>query len=300
MVRFIGIILTGLIVSAGFLQAEITPEFQKKLDWYKTYYPFISMSDTIYTFDNEFEVPEGYRFYDSTEIPMYSYWISHFPIWHDSKPIGNWKKQKAFEHDEVTRGIHLPWYGPSFKQSSIPIRLVGEFYNAYGKRRELAIFPKAGTSLTYHEWLVSDVLYNSRMEVMLKESDSVKQDTDVEWYRFLTFCMDNTTYASLVKNCDDVSEDKLLPGDLIIGKKGTPNTDFLLIIMNVIENEAGEKQYIVGTGCKEACDFHIPLLTEDRDHPWLSLTELKSALGSIAEIGFFRFKNVMHLRNQSN
>ena len=67
-------------------------------DWYLKHYDFFSIKDTVFTFETEFEMPDGYRRPDSADLTPFQNWVSHFPLWHRWKPVGNWRGGKAFEH----------------------------------------------------------------------------------------------------------------------------------------------------------------------------------------------------------
>jgi len=67
---------------------------------YRQTYDFISMKDTIFTFESEFILPDGYHYTDSSELTPYQNWIAHIPIWHRYKPVGHWK----LERQEDVRG----------------------------------------------------------------------------------------------------------------------------------------------------------------------------------------------------
>ena len=72
------------------------------------------------------------------------------------------------------------------------------------------------------------------------------------------------------------------------GRKGLVH-----IVMCVVVNEEGERLFVIGTGCEEACDFHVPLFNDKKDYPWITLEILKSlAPKEYPNTGFFRFKAV--------
>ena len=62
--------------------------------------------------------------------------------------------------------------------------------------------------------------------------------------------------------------------------------------MNMIQNSASEKLFIFATGCPDACDFHIPLIKDDRNNPWVSLAQLKEFASDKFTGRFYRFKLV--------
>ena len=188
--------------------------------------------------------------------------------------------------------MHLPWYGTSFHQAAVPLRVLAEYCNYLNKRSSLSIQPKAGEVISYNKWMTHKALYNSRMEVMFQPTDTPPDTTIENWYKMLVFAMDNTNYQSLMANCQQIEEKDLMPGDLFIGLSEDGKEGFAYIILNMIIDKKKNKKYCVATGCVEPCDMYIPKVTEDRNSPWLTVEELKNIGPLKGSSGFYRFANV--------
>ncbi|MFQ6008540.1 MAG: DUF4846 domain-containing protein [Candidatus Zixiibacteriota bacterium] len=259
------------------------------VDWYRQHYDFISLEDTIFTFESEFEIPEGYRRPDSAELSLFQNWVSHFPLWHRWKPVGIWKGGKAYERDQISRVVHLPWKGRNFRDCAIPLRILAEFLRYRQREFEMQIIPRLGDTLRYEEWLRSKAVYGGRGEVLIQPDDP-REPSPYEYYRFLDFGMKNTTYKSLAANCDSIPESLAAPGDLFVAHNEDATTGCAYVIMNMLVNDANEKLYVVATGCPEACDFHIPLFNENRHNPWITIEHIRILAADLPYAGFFRFK----------
>ncbi len=257
--------------------------------WYHQHYPFISMTDSIYTVESEFRFPESFTRPDSSELNHYQNWVAHLPLWHRYKSVGIWKGGKAYEFGEVSRVVHIPWRGPVFTDVGFPLLFLAEYLRYRNREPELTIVPRAGDTLDYITWLESKLVRDGRGHVKFIPGE--KRDTSVyEYYQFLSAAMRNSTYASLAANCDSLSVAELAPGDMLIGHDEKGRHGCAYVILNVVQNKADERCFIVGTGCVEACDFHIPLFGSDRDYPWIAAEELEQLAASYPQKGFFRFK----------
>jgi hypothetical protein len=268
---------------------EVEKDSLSLVDRYKQRYDFISMEDTIYTFESEFEMPDGYRRPDSADLSSFQNWVSHFPLWHRWKPVGIWKGGKAYERDEISRVVHLPWQNRNFRDCAIPLRILAEFLRYRQREIDLYIIPDLGDTLRYAQWLRGKAVYGGRGEVII-QPDEPREPSPNEYYRFLDFCMKNTTYKSLAANCDSIAESLAAPGDLFIAHDEAARTGCVYVIMNMLVNDAKEKLYVVATGCSEACDFHIPLFNENRNNPWITIEQIRSLGADLPYAGFFRFK----------
>jgi len=258
------------------------------MTWYHTQYPFVSMDDTIYTWESEFRVPDGFHRADTAALTPYQNWVSHFPLWHRYKSVGIWKGGTAFDKKDISRVVHLPWRGPVYTDRGFALRILAEYLRKNHREFDMTVAPKfGGDTLTYARWLRSKEGYDGRGAVKL--IDATERDSSAfEFYRYLSVCMKNQTYESLGENCDSIPADQARPGDLLIGHDERGLTGRVYVILNMLVNDAGDRVYAVGTGCPEACDFHIPLVTSDRDFPWLTPSQLDSLTEGYPRRGYFR------------
>ncbi len=260
--------------------------------WYHEQYPFISMTDTIYTFESEFTFPEGFSRPDSSALTPYQNWVARIPIWHQYKAVGVWKGGKAFEKDEVSRVVHIPWRGPTYTDLGFPLRILAEFCRRNRTEFGMQIVTKGdGDTLDYGAWLkgkeVLSPLGSPRLVPALERDSS-----ELEFYRFLNMAMQHQTYQSLAANGDSLPGDQALPGDLLIGHDDRGKTGKAFVILNMLVNDTGDRLYAVATGCPapDACDFHIPLVSLDRNFPWLNQTQLEELVRDYPHRGYFRLR----------
>lgn len=287
------IALLIFLMSSGLVAAQDSADVAKKVpeitQWYYEHYPFVTQTDSTFTFESEFVWPDGFHRPDSSEQTPFQNWVSHFPLWHRWKAVGHWKGGKLYERDEVSRPIHLPWKGDRFTDQAIPLRILGEWLFYRHRESEFRILPKKGDTLRYEEFLGGDLLYNNRMQPFFKPSER-RQPSPREFYRFMGLCLEHTDYRSLAANCVSVKADDLMPGDLLIAENENGRKGRVYIVMLKVVNDKGDKRYVVGCGCEEACDFHIPLLTGDKDKPWVSVAEIEQLAPEYPRRGFYRLR----------
>lgn len=285
-VLLIILLCSSLVAAQDSTDTSDVPEI---LQWYYDHYPFVTQKDSAFTFESEFVWPDGFHRPDSSEQTPFQNWVSHFPLWHQWKAVGHWKGGKLYEHDEISRTIHLPWRGDRFSDKSIPLRILTEWLFFHHREAELRILPKVGDTLIYHNFLGGDLRYNNRMEPFFLPTER-RQPSPREFFKFMMFCIDHTDYRSLAANCVAVEPDDLMPGDLLIAQNKTGRKGRVYVVMLKVVNDKGDKRYVVGCGCEEACDFHIPLLTEDRHKPWLTVSDIEKLAPEYQQRGFYRLR----------
>lgn len=255
--------------------------------WYHEHYPFATMTDSIFTFESEFQVPVDFQPLDSSQLTPFQNWIANIPLWHRWKPLGSWRNQKLAEADSISRCIHLPYRGPRQKHFNIPLRIMAEWLYKHERYFDLVWLPHKGDTLKYHNYLDGELRLARYGEPFFQEGESRDHD-DHEYYDFMGTCMDYSSPLGLTRNCTRIEPHELLPGDLLIGHDDVGKQGHVWMVVRVAENPSGERAYIVGTGCDEACDFYIPKLTADRSRPWLTESEVAELVASWPHQGCYR------------
>jgi len=256
---------------------------------YKQIYGFVTMPDTIYTFEGEFTVPTGFRHPDSSELTKFQNYVANFPLWHRFAPVGSFYGKRMFERQEISRPVHFPYSGPAFIDRAEPIRILAEYLHDQKREFELKVVPNSGDTMTFIKWIVNDITYGPNRTVQFVPGES-KDPSLKEYYTFMRFCLENTTYRSLAFNCDSITTAEVRPGDLFVAHTDDGKKGVVFVIMHMIENMSGEKLYAVATGCERACDFHIPLFNNDKNNPWISTRQITDLGSNFSQKGFLRLK----------
>jgi hypothetical protein len=283
------IFLTVLVQSVSFGLAQEQTDSAGINYRYKQIYGFVTMPDTIYTFESEFVLPDGFRHADSSELTPFQNYVANFPLWHRFMPVGSSFGKRVYEREQISRPVHLPYSGPAYTDKAAPIRILAEYLLDHNREFELSVIPDAGDTMTYQKWLTHDIFYGPTKNVQFKQSNP--KDTSLkEYYTFMRFCLENTSYKSLAYNCDSITAAELRPGDLFVANDENGRKGVVYVVMHMIQNAAGQKLYAVATGCERACDFHIPLFNGDKNNPWISADKILELGHNFPHLSFLRLK----------
>ena len=279
-----------LMTSALSAQETAKPVDTASINYrYKQNYDFVTMPDTIFTFEGEFILPEGYHHADSSELNAFQNYVANFPLWHRFMPVGSFKGKRVFQKEQISRPVHLPYNGPAYNDCSAPIRILAEYLHDHGREFDLTVVPKAGETMTYSKWLTHDITFGAKRAVQFKPG-AAKDTTLKEYYTFMRNCLENTSYQSLGFNCDSIDAPDLMPGDLFVAHDSTGRKGVAFVVMHMLKNDKKEKLFAVATGCPEACDFHIPLFNNDKNNPWLTAAQIFKLNGDYPNRGFLRLR----------
>ena len=287
--RGIGFVFAiGFILISSAFGVDLSSE-PMIVQWYHHHYPFTIMMDSIYTFQSEFDMPDGFDRPDSSQLTDFQNWVANFPLLHQWQSVHTWKGFQKYKAEEISRGVHLPYRSQDFKDCAVPIAILAEYLHYYDRESELSVIPKKGDTLQYKAWLRGQLRYAAFGRVLI-EPDEERDVSASEYNKFVHACLYNTSYKSLAQNCDSIDVRELMPGDLFIAHDKLSRAGCVYIVMHMLNNKKGEKLYAVACGCSESCDFHIPLLTGDRDNPWITTDHIQSLAENMPYSGFFRFR----------
>lgn len=285
----------NLLISSN-VNADDVIETKSMNEQYREIYDFISIPDTAYNFYTEFKLPKDYHYLNPADLSSYQNWITDFPLWHRHKSLGNWKGAKVFDRDSVSRGIHIPWVGRNYVDHSFPIRILSEYYRFKNIEYSFSFQPNNGKLLTYANYLKGTIAKTARGEVIIKPGDT-REPSDAEFYKLVHYIMNFNNYKLIAENCDEIKPEEVLPGDLFLSFSDNGREGLTYLIMNIIENKKGQRQYAIGSGCKDPCDFHIPKVNVNRHNPWISSEQIKAFRPLSTKSGFYRFKVLSEIDN---
>ncbi len=283
------IVMLILLVLVGSAAGQDPTAKDSLIGWYSQHYPFLNMTDSVFTFSSEFTLPDGYQSLDSAKMTDFQQWVSNFPLWHRWKSVGAQTNGNLIGYDSISRVVHLPWGGLRNHDFAVPVRILAEWLHYQKREMSLAVLPTKGELLSYGDFLGGDLLLNRLGEPFFQPGET-KEASNAHYYRFISTCMDYLSYKGIVRNCDSLKVEALRPGDLFVAHDQKGRKGRAYVVMHVVENDAGQSLYAVATTCSRSCDFHIPKLTDDRDQPWISREQIADLGADFARSGFFRLR----------
>ena len=283
------LILLFLLVAAGSAVGQNAEEHDSLVAWYNEHYPFFTMTDSVFTMTSEFRLPEGYRLLETARLSPFQKWIAGFPLWHRWKSVGSQMQKELIPYDSLSRVVHLPWRGTVNRDYGIPIRILAEWLRFQKREQDLKVYPFGGDALTFEDFLGGELHMDRLGQPFFKPTEPTVPDIS-DYYRFMALCMEYVRYSGLVRNSDSIAAQDVLPGDLFVAHNKNGTRGCAYVVMQVIESNTGERLYAVATGCPQACDFHIPLLTKDRDRPWVTTEQIEQLGAEYPYSGFFRMR----------
>ncbi len=297
--KFIAVCLIGLIgvVSAVAGQIDIQPVFgavervkvppDHSFPWFKENYPYMIMKDSVFSAESEFFWPKGFTRIPEKKLSNFQNWIAHLPLWHAQRAVGSESHGFVFTPDQVARPIHLVRWKSRFSDQTIALILQAQYLEMKKKQDDFKVMPIAGDTLTYHDFLNGTVAFGSRGQVVFQKSDPRPAGRQ-EFVDFVDLCDQQMSYKRLAENCQPVAQKDLLPGDMYITFDEAGFKGKIVFIIAAIADKKGNKLFAIGEGCESECDFHIPLLNNDKNFPWITADQIAARVPPREHAGYFR------------
>ena len=269
----------------GIERVKVAPDHS--YPWYREKYPYMIMKDSVFSAESEFQWPKGFGRIAEKKLTAYQNWVAHLPLWHSQRAVGSQSQGFVFTPDKVARPIHLNRWKSRFSDQTIALRLWAQYLEIKNQTDKFVIKPTVGANLRYQDFLANTLSFGSRGEVVFTKSD-MRTASHEEFMEFFELCDQQSNYKTVAAQCDTVSESELLPGDLYITFDGDGYKGKIVFVISMIVDKAGTKLYTVGEGCEVDCDFHIPLMNNDKNYPWISADQIATKVPAREHAGYFR------------
>ncbi|HKL98423.1 MAG TPA: DUF4846 domain-containing protein, partial [Mobilitalea sp.] len=144
------------------------------------------------------------------------------------------------------------------------MRVFAEYYWSLGEYDKIAFHLTNGFLMEYTKW---------------REGNRIKvEGNDVSWINTASFDDSYNTFRkyldmvyayagtlSLSQECETITLEELLPGDLLL-QGGSPG--HCILVVDIAENEAGKRCFLLAQGYMPAQDFHIIKNLLHEEDPW--------------------------------
>lgn len=274
-----------LLIGGGALAGD--KPLSRPFSWYQSQYPFMRHKDTTFTQESELRWPDGYHRLDSASLTNFQFWMTNLPLWYRGRSAAR-VAGLAHKAENIACVVHLPWRSVRYYDYTIPVQLKLEYYLMRGDTSAFVYLPREGDTITLAAFLHGTPISYRGKELRLQPADP-RPVSDKEIDGLFDLCAKWSDYGVLAKNAEPVDSTAIRPGDMLIAQQNVPTAGKVFMILNILENDAGERLYLVGTSDSKPCDFYIPLANDEKQYPWLTMAQLMDLVRDYPTHGFFRF-----------
>ncbi|GEM_PF-1984801 len=197
-------------------------------------------------------------------------WLRKLPLKPAASPALDYRgriKKSAYD-TTVAAVVDMDILGKNLDQCmDILMRLRAEYFISQNRREAIAFPLPDGTMLPWRDWKKGYRFYLKNYRFFLKKSaDSNSSKRNFEIY--LRSVFDYTGTQAFYHYYKTIPFDSLKIGDFIVKKN--PHGHAVMIV-DIAEDEHGNKIALIGQGDTPACQFYI--LNNKKNNPWFSINK---------------------------
>lgn len=150
------------------------------------------------------------------------------------------------------------------------IRVYAEYYWSTGEYDKIAFHLTNGFFMEYSKWQKGNrIIVEGNTVRWSKKDDADTSYENMRKYLDMVFAYAGT--LSLSQECNEISLDKLVPGDLFL-QGGSPG--HCVLVVDIAQDESGDRCFLLAQGYMPAQEFHIIKNPLYEDNPWYYTEEI--------------------------
>jgi poly-gamma-glutamate synthesis protein (capsule biosynthesis protein) len=220
--------------------------------------------------ESRIKAPEGYSRITSTEGEL-AYFMRTLPLKSSDSQLMLYNGQAKSNQNNHTAIFDLSLGDRDLQQCADSLfRIYAEYYWSLQAYDKIAFHLTNGFYMEYSKWQEGYRIKVDGNDVSWVKSASF-DDSYEEFLRYLDIVFAYAGTLSLASECENISVEELLPGDLFL-KGGSPG--HCVLIVDMAADQEGNRCYLLAQGYMPAQDFHVlknPLHPED---PWYYASEI--------------------------
>ncbi len=215
--------------------------------------------------------PTGYLRPADSAVSGFGVWLRHFPMRAPQEPLITYAGSFLAAPNVIGGALDLTTPAPSQGARGVLYRLMIE-YARHQEREMETYFPGiADDSALFYRYVTGTYSTNAdRSELFWREGDPRAIDDEMIM-RYTLFSSSVTSYNSLIRDCSEVAEKDVLPGDVFIQADSAFRPDaHLAIVLDVairdtsqttklagLDGTTPKKLYLFANSLTPATNFHI-------------------------------------------
>lgn len=218
--------------------------------------------------------PTGYKRVE-VEPNSFAQFLRDYPLKKSTGVVKLWNGTKREQQDSVQAVFKLPMEKADLQRAAgSVIRMYAEYFWSQASYDKISFRFVNGFQADYKKW-------QEGFRVRTDATGSIwvnggSYDASEENYKeYMHTVMTHTSVVSLKEESKTIKKKEIQIGDIFL--KEAPGSDVAMVV-DVCENERGQKAYLIAKGGTPAQQFHLLTNPSQEDGPWYYLDELKYPL----------------------
>ncbi len=228
-------------------------------------YPWKQSSNSYGTLLSRISVPEGYARKEANDN-SFTTWLRNLPLKKEDSKVMLFNKSPKGYQGAQHAVVDLDVDPVDLQQCADAVmRLKAEFHYSKKEYDKIHFNYTSGHKVSFDDWRKGKRPKISGNKVTFTTGNK-KGDDYKNFRKYMIQIFSYAGTASLTKELKRVDLADISPGDVFI-QGGFPG--HAVMVLDVVENDVGHKQFLLGQSYMPAQDFHI-LANHNGDGPWYS------------------------------
>ncbi len=224
--------------------------------------------------ENRINPPEGYSRISSSEGEL-AYFIRTLPLKSSDSQLMLYNGQSKSNQNNHAAIFDLSLGDRDLQQCADSLfRIYAEYYWSLQAYDKIAFHLTNGFYMEYSKWQEGYRIKVDGNDVSWVKSASY-DDSYEQFLRYLDMVFAYAGTLSLASECENISVEELLPGDLFI-KGGSPG--HCVLVVDMAADQEGNLCYLLAQGYMPAQDFHVLKNPLHPENPWYYASEISFPL----------------------
>lgn len=217
------------------------------------------------TVQERIATPEGYARTDTTDDENFTNFVRNYPVKEDGSPVLLYSGSQKGNQSAHVAVLELPIEAEDLQQCADSImRIYAEYYYATGQYDKINFHFVNGFLAEYSKWREGYRVSFSGNDASWVQSAGFDDSYEC-FQKYMRIVFSYAGTLSMENESEQISLEEAQIGDVFL-KGGSPG--HVVMILDVCENEQGERAYLLAQGYMPAQEFHILKNPLHEDDPW--------------------------------
>ena len=217
------------------------------------------------TVETRIITPEGYTRTEITDDENFTNFVRNYPVKEDGSPVLLYSGSQKRNQSAHVAVLELPIEAEDLQQCADSImRMYAEYYYVTGQYDNIKFHFVNGFLAEYSKWRDGYRISFSGNDASWVQSASF-DDSYTCFQKYMRIVFSYAGTLSMENESESISLDEAKVGDVFL-KGGSPG--HVVMILDVCENEQGERAYLLAQGYMPAQEFHILKNPLHENDPW--------------------------------
>lgn len=214
--------------------------------------------------------------FERTENPGgFGKFLRAYPVYKDGKKVKLYDGTDKWNQDAHAAVLKMKLVEGDLQQCADSVmRLYGEYFYQAGAYDKISFHLVNGFAVGFDKWQQGWRVSVNGDDTSWTASAS-PSDSKQTFEQYLRFVFAYASTLSMEKESKRIKKSQIQAGDIFI-YGGSPG--HVVLVMDVCENEAGEKAFLLGQGYMPAQQFHVLKNPLHENDPWYYVSELQYPL----------------------